>query len=136
MIDTLIRLGSCATIPIVIIIISSLYAYQVNARKSLDDPSKREYSPYAPWITPVSLPLLLIFNALLFILSSLAFGIFLVLFPFALLLLRKPFLFKWIGKQALKIGNFMLKVNTELLRAAGFHPISTRHSKALPQLEL
>jgi len=112
-------------IPIAIIIVASLYAYQVNARKAPDDPSKKDYSPYAPWLTPISLPLLIIFNIIFFVLSSLVFGVFLVLFPFALILFRGPFIFIWMSKQALKIGNLVLKVNTELLRATGFHPAST-----------
>jgi hypothetical protein len=120
-------IGSCTIIPI-ILVLCGLYAYQVNAKRAPDDPLKRDYSPYAPWIAPISFPLIIIFNAVLFIFSSLAFGVFLVLFPFALLLLRRPFLFKWISKQALKIGNFVLKVNTELLRVAGFHPTSIRYT--------
>jgi hypothetical protein len=117
--------GSCTIIQI-ILILSALYAYQVNDRRAPDDPKKRYYSPYAPWLTPISLPLFVLVNLFLFILSSLAFGIFLVLFPLALLLFRKPFLIKWIRKQALKIGNLALIINTELLRAAGFHPTPIR----------
>jgi hypothetical protein len=112
----------------VILFFSAFYTFQVNARRSSDDPMKKDYSPYAPWLTPISLPLLLIFNAIVFVLSSLAFGIFLVIFPFTLLLFREPFLIKWIKKQALKIGHFALKINTELLRLAGFHPTSIRYS--------
>jgi len=125
MIYTYLRLGSCAIIAIFFIIGPALYAYRVNDRKAPDDPSKRDYSPYAPWITPISLPLLLILYGIVFVVSSLAFGMFLILFPFALLLFRKPFLFIWISEQALKIGNFALKVNTKILRAMGFYPIST-----------
>jgi hypothetical protein len=121
-------LGGCAFIPVAIIIIASLYAYRVNARKAPDDPLKKDYSPYAPWITPISLPLFLIFNTIFFVFSAMAFGVFLVLFPFALILFRGPIIFKWIREQALKIGNFMLKVNTKLLRMAGFHSISTGYS--------
>jgi hypothetical protein len=96
-------------IPLIFIVVVSLYAYRVNTRKVPGDPSKRDYSPFAPWITPVSLPLLLIFNLIVFVLSSLAFGIFLVLFSFALILFRGPIIFKWIRDQALKFGNFILK---------------------------
>lgn len=125
MADTIFRLCTCAAIPILLIIGVSLYAFRINAKKAPNDPSKKDYSPYAPWLTPISLPFLLIINVIFFVLSSLVFGIFLVLFPFSLILFRGPFLFKWISKQALKIGNFILKVNTELLRVTGFHPIST-----------
>ena len=120
-------LGSCIIIQ-AIIFFSSVYTYQVNARRASDDPMKKDYSPYAPWIAPISLPLLLIFNAIVFVLSSLTFGIFLVIFPFTLLLFREPFIIKWIKKQVLKIGHFALKINTELLRLAGFHPTSIRYS--------
>lgn len=126
--DFLLRIFSCTMIPVVFIIVASLFAFWVNARKAPNDPSKRNYSPYAIWITPITLPLILIFYVIVFVFSSLAFGIFLVLFPFALLLFRKPLLIIWLGKQALKIGNYILKVNTELLRMAGLHPISTRYS--------
>ena len=117
--------GSCIIITL-ICTFSAFYAYRVNAMRASNDPKKKDYSPYAPWITPISLPLFVLFNIFLFILSSLIFGLFLALFPITLLLFREPFLFKWIRKQALKIGNLALTINTELLRASGFHSTSIR----------
>jgi len=67
-------------------------------------------------------PLFILFNVPIFFISGLAFGIFLLLFPFALLLFRRPFLIKWIVKLAQKIGNMILKVDMALFRAAGFSP--------------
>ena len=116
-------IGSCLLIPVVITI-CALYAYHINAKRAPDDPKKKDYSPYAPWLAPITLPLLALINIAFFILFSLAFGFFLVIFPFTMLLFRKPFLIKWILKQAQKVGNWMLKINTELLRIAGFHPTS------------
>ena len=107
------------------IIFSAIYAYRTNAKLAHDDPEKKAFSPYAIWIAPVTLPLFILVNVFILILSSLAFGLFLLLFPFALLLFRKPFLIKWILSQAQRIGNKILKINTGLLRAAGIYPPST-----------
>ena len=114
-------LGSCAII-VIVITACSLYAYRVNAKRAPGDPKKKDFSPFGIWLAPIILPLLFLANAVFLIFSSLVFGVLLVLFPFALLLFRKPFLIKWIRKQALKIGNGILTINTELLKAAGFHP--------------
>jgi hypothetical protein len=116
------------------IIFSAFYSYRVNSRRKPDDPEKKDYSPYGPWLAPIILPPLFLVNTFFLILSSLAFGFFLVLFPFTLLLFRKPFLIKWILKQALKIGNWVLVINTELLKAAGFHPTPIRllHERKTP----
>jgi hypothetical protein len=111
----------CTLIPIVIIL-CSLYAYHANEKRAPDDPEKKIFSPYSIWLVPFTVPLLIVVNLIFLILTSLAFGFFLVLFPFALLLLRKPFLIQWILKHALNIGNKVLKVNTELLRVVGFYP--------------
>jgi hypothetical protein len=114
-------MGSCAFI-FVCTILCAFYAYHVNARRAADDPEKKEFSPYALWLAPIIIPLLIFADVFILILSSLAFGFFLVLFPFALLLFRKPFLIKWILKLAQRIGNKILKINTKLLRALGFYP--------------
>jgi hypothetical protein len=113
---------------------SAFYSYRVNSRRKPDDPEKRDFSPYSPLVAPFILPLLMLINIPIFILSSLAFGFLLVLFPFTLLLFRKPFLIKWIRKQAIKIGNWVLVINTELLKAAGFHPTPIRllHERKTP----
>lgn len=105
----------------IFIFFCAAYAYRVNAKRAEDDPEKRDFSPYAVLLAPVILPILLIVNLLYLILSGLAIGVFLLLFPFALLLFRKPFLIQWILKQALKIGNQLLEVDTALLRATGLY---------------
>ena len=107
-----------------LITFSAYYAYRINTKRAPGDSEKREYARYAPWLAPIVMPLLVLFNIPLFILSSLAFGLFLVLFPFLLLLFRKPFLIKWILKQTLKVGNSILSINTELLKLIGFHPVT------------
>ena len=114
----------CITIPI-ILTLCSIYAYQVNAKRAPDDPEKKNFHPAAPWLAPIVLPPLLLANIVILIVSSLMFSIFLVLFPFALLLFRKPFLIIWIQKQALKVGNWILKINTGVLQVIGFQPTTT-----------
>jgi hypothetical protein len=111
---------SCTVIR-AIIIASAFYTYNVNAKRQPDDPEKKDYAPYSPWLAPFTLPILLIIDIPILILSSLVFGIFLVVFPITLLLFRKPFLFKWIQKQALRLGNWTLKINTKLLQLSGFY---------------
>jgi hypothetical protein len=113
-------MGSSAVM-IVIITLSALYAYNVNAKRASDDPEKKNYPPLAVWLVPVILPFLILVDVITLILSSLLFSLFLLLFPFALLLFRKPFLITWILKQAQRIGNKILKINTALLRVAGIY---------------
>ena len=125
--------GSCALM-FAFISFSAFYSYQVNIRRKPDDPEKKDFSPFGPWLAPIILPPLFLADAFFLILSSLAFGFLLVLFPFTLLIFRKPFLIKWIRKQALKIGNWVLKINTAILRTAGFHPASIKllHEQKTP----
>ncbi len=113
---------SCCISTFVFITFSSFYAYYVNTKRAPDDPQKKDFSPYAPWIAPFTLPILALINLLFFFVYSLLFGVFLVIFPFTLLLFRKLFLIKWILKLAQKIGNKLLEINTELLRISGFQP--------------
>jgi len=91
------------------------YVYRVNSKRTADDPKKRDYHPAA---IPMSLawPLYLLGWFILFILRALAYGVFLILFTFALVVIRKPFLFIWLDKMATKIGTIFLKANTFLIR--------------------
>ena len=109
--------GGCAIIQI-ILILSALYAYQVNARKAPDDPKKRVYSPYAPWLAPLT-PFLWLGRLIILVPWCIPFGIFLVLFPLLLIVFRPlspndPF-----KRFILKLGNGILKVNTRLLSGLG-----------------
>lgn len=118
--------ASCCVLFPVILTLCAWYAYQVNAQRPLSDPNKRNYSPYAPWLAPITIPLIVLINVPLFFLGSLLFGVFLVIFPFTLIFFRLQVMIKWISKQAIKIGNWVLKVNTGLLKIAGFPPTAIR----------
>ncbi len=114
----------CAGISISIFLFlffSTFYAYEANKRKKADDPTKRAYLPHSRWRAPIVVPILVVINTPIFVLVSLAFGVFLVLFPFALLLFRKPFFVKWIEKLAFKVGTALLDMDTKLLTMAGLY---------------
>lgn len=112
----------------VFILFSALYTYLVNTKRASDDPEKRDFSPHAIWLAPIALPFLIVFNIFAWIMYSLLFSLLLIIFTFMLLLIRKPFLIKWILKQAQRIGSKLLKINTALLRAAGLYTPPLRPS--------
>lgn len=99
-----------------IILLCTGYVYRVNSKRAADDPQKRDYHPAA---IPMSLawPVFALARVLLFSLKALIYGVFLILFAAALVVIRKPFLFIWLNKAVTKIGTLFLKANTFLIRA-------------------
>jgi len=97
-------------------VICTTYAYYVNSRREYDDPKKKIYNPLAVLFAPITVPVFIILYALLFLLKAVAYGVFLVLFTFALLVIRKPFLLERLKKIALTVGNLLLEANTLLIR--------------------
>ena len=93
------------------------YAYRVNERRAADDPKKRSYSPGAMLLVPFW-PLLVFGFICLFIIRVLTFGIILVLFTVALVVIRKPFLLIWFHKAATWIGDRLLAANSFLIKLA------------------
>lgn len=100
------------------------YVYRVNSKRAADDPEKRDYPLSAVTLT-ILWPFLVLVVAFLFILKALAYGLFLILFTIALVVIRKPFIVKWLIKIATKIGTMFLKANTFLIRA--FFPPTRSH---------
>jgi hypothetical protein len=90
------------------------YAYWVNAIQATNGTAKKVYHFYAIFLAPIW-PLLVIGWVLLFLLRALAYGIFLILFTVAVVLIRKPLILIWLGKVALKIGNKLLSTNEFLI---------------------
>src|SRR5512147_1829095 len=80
------------------------YAYYVNTRRSEDDPKKRQYHPVGILFSPITLPLLLLSSAALFLLRVLIYGALIVLFTIALFIIRKPFLLAAMHKVIMRIG--------------------------------
>jgi hypothetical protein len=95
----------------------------VNARRSADDPKKKDYEFNAIFIAPIIFPFLLTFAIVMFIFRALLFGLYLVALTIAMVA-RKPFILAWLQKLALKIGEPLLKINTELFRLAFGNPRS------------
>jgi hypothetical protein len=91
------------------------YVYRVNAKRTTDDPLKQNYNPYAIWLTPIW-PFLILGWAIFFVLCAVLFGVFLLLTTALLVGFRKPFLFEWVKKIAIKIGHRLLKINSFLIR--------------------
>jgi len=94
------------------------YAYLVNARRTEDDPEKKKYHPLAVVTAPVSVPIFLTLGIFVFFIRAILFITFLVIFTILTVLLRKPFLLVWLDKIARKIGDALLKINTELIKLA------------------
>ena len=101
------------------------YAYRLNAKRAADDPKKLDISFGVVLLAPLTWPLLLIGVIFLFIIRALLYGVFLVLFTVALLVIRKPFLFTWLKKTAAWIGDRLLQANIFLIKIA-FGDLSTK----------
>ena len=92
------------------------YAYRVNAKRAAEDPEKKDFHPMAVHLVPFTWPALILIYIFLFVTRALLYGIFLILFAFALIAFRKPFLFIWLDSIATSIGNKLLEANTFLIR--------------------
>jgi hypothetical protein len=93
-----------------------LYAYYVDARRAADDPKKKNYHPFAIVLAVILAPFILILYVSFFLLRVLTYGVFLVVFIFALIFVRKPFILEALQKIATAIGNRLLEANTMLIR--------------------
>ena len=95
-------------------------AYHDNNKRQPDDSDKRDYPRVSLWLTPAT-PFLWLGRLIILAPWSIVFGIFLVIFPFILIIFRPlpendPF-----QRAILKVGNGVLKLNTKLLLALGLH---------------
>ena len=87
------------------------YAYRVNARRSKDDPQRRDFHFGAILLAPFTFPLFIAASITLVLLRVLVYGVFLILFAIAVIAIRKPFLLAWLDKVATRIGNKLLAGN-------------------------
>lgn len=94
------------------------YAYRANARLAADDPKKRDYAPSAIALAIFTWPFLIFASLILRILRVLVYGLFLILFAIALVVIRKPFLLRWLDRIFTGIGNKLLLANTFLIKIA------------------
>jgi hypothetical protein len=92
------------------------YSYYLNSQRAADDPKKLDIHTGVALLTPIVWPMLLVGAISLLILKVLIYGIFLVLFTIALLIIRQPFLMDSLKKAAAWIGDQLLQANSFLLR--------------------
>jgi len=95
-------------------------AYRINKDRESDDPKKKDFAPLAPWLTPAT-PFIWMGRMLILAPWSILFGIFLILFPFILIIFHPLPENDPITRFLLKVGNGVLKINTWLLHALGLH---------------
>lgn len=106
----------CVIVVYALVTICALYAYYVDSRRPDDDPKKKNYHPLAILFAPVTFPLFLVFYISIFILRVAAYGVFMVLFIFAMIFIRKPFILDLLKKNALIIGDLLMEANTAVVR--------------------
>jgi hypothetical protein len=119
--------GSCC-LGVVVIWAMTAFTQFHNNRLPDSDEEKKTYHPYAWVVAPFTLPLWAILAILSAILYAIFFGLLLFVFILALIVLRKPFLFKWLKETALKVGRPLLKLNTRLLNLFWPFPLASEPS--------
>lgn len=107
---------NCFIVVTLLTVTCSSFAYFVNSRRLDADPKKKNYHPFAIIFAPITLPLLIISSVIFFILRMVTYGVFMVIFTFALIFIRKPFILEWVRKLAVTIGDKLLEANTLLIR--------------------
>lgn len=107
---------NCIAAPLLFFLLCAGYAYRVNARLADDNPKKRDYSILSIFLAPFTWPIFLLIYVFLLVVKVLAYGLFLILFAIALVVIRKPFLFKWLDEVFIGIGNKLLWANTFLMK--------------------
>jgi hypothetical protein len=108
---------SCAVI-LLLLVYSAFSAYHINKERKPDDPERKDFHPLSPWLAPAT-PFLWLVRYIVLAPWSIPFGIFLIIFPFMLILLRPISPNDPIRRFILKFGNSVLKINTRLLHAMG-----------------
>lgn len=113
----------CCFLSLCLVYFCAIFAYVVNSRRKPDDPQKRDYSPFSPWITPLTIPFVIIINLMFLVLGSLFAITFLIAFPLCLIFARsgESLLIKWL----IKVGEKILKINTEILKVLGLYQASS-----------
>lgn len=115
--------GSCILI-LILLTIFAYYAYRVNIKRAADDPKKKDFHPLSPWLSPMT-PIIWLGRLIILALWSMFFGVFLILFPFILIVFRPVPPNSPVRRLMLKFGNGVLKINTRLLNALGLQSPQT-----------
>ena len=106
----------CIILPLLFFLFSAGHAYRVNARLADDNPKKRYYSLLSIFLAPFTWPTFVFIYIFILIVKVLAYGLFLILFAIALIVVRKPFILKWLDEVFTSIGNKLLWANIFLIK--------------------
>ena len=91
-------------------------AYAANSQRSEDDPERKDYFLAAVFLAPITFIPLLLGIILVFILRALFYCLYLIVFIFALIVIRNSFLLQWLRKAVMYIGDKLLEANTFLIK--------------------
>ena len=93
-----------------------MLAYYINAKRSVDDPEKKNYHPAAIVFAPLTFPILIILSVSFFLLRALSYGVFLILFFLALIFIPSSSVPLGLQKKRDSIGDRLLEINTVIIR--------------------
>ncbi len=110
------ELFTCILVGFLIVLAIAVYAYSVDSRRAANDPKKRNYHPFAILMVPVSLPIIIPLVVIIFIGTALLYAGFLLVFALLVLTFRRPFLFNWLHKFSIFVGDPLLRINSYLIR--------------------
>ena len=108
-------LWCCIPLFMIILLFCVGHAYRVNARRSSDDPDKRDFHIGAVLLSLFTWPVMLIGYVGFFLLSLIIFAVFIIVVPLGLVFIREPSLVPWLNKISTKLGNMLLELNTTLI---------------------
>lgn len=102
------------------------YSYYLNEKREPNDPKRLDIPLGVVLLAPITWPFALIGAISLIIIRILIYGVLLILFVVAVIVIRKPFFFAWLKKTAAWIGDGLLKANLFFLKiAVGSHSKKT-----------
>lgn len=109
-------IGIAMVVGSLLVTVCMMYAVILNSQRSDTDPEKRQYRPGTVLLVFFTWPILLPMIVSLFILRTLLYGFFLILFTICLIIMPRahPRL-SWLERKFARIGEILLQVNTALL---------------------
>jgi hypothetical protein len=99
----------------ILLFLFTLYAYLVNKGREPNDPGKKDLELAGILFIPLW-PAQFLFGLVVTLIKAVLYGVCLLVFTAAVVLIRKPFFWRWIEKPVLQIGTKILEVNTFLIR--------------------
>ena len=95
------------------------YTYLLNQRYAHDDPERRDFKLGAVFLAPITWPFLLVAWLAVTFIKAMLFGILLVIFALAAILIRKPFFWSKVEPIITRVGRALLRANSHFLGLFG-----------------